>query len=150
MAKIITGEDMAVATPLAYGSAGSQLVAVDIATPLPVAPAPATATARLLSAAASTNATNVKATPGTVLHVMGYNAAASARFLKLYDKASAPTVGTDVPRKTVYLPATASFSFTFNGAYALGIGFALTGAAADADATNLTAGDVLCLNIDYI
>lgn len=47
-------------------------------------------TARLISAAGTTNATNVKATPGRVFHIFGYNAATSVTYLKLYNKATAP------------------------------------------------------------
>jgi hypothetical protein len=60
-----------------------------------------TAITRLVSAAASTNATSAKAAPAQVHSVVGYNAAAALRYLKLYDKASAPTVGTDTPFMTI-------------------------------------------------
>jgi hypothetical protein len=115
-------------------------------------PGPNTAlkTARLLSAAATTNATSVKASNGIVKRVTGYNAKASAVYLKLYDKATAPTVGTDTPRKTLYLPASTAFVLDMDDYYGSGIAFAITGAAADADTTALVAGDVLGLNIDYI
>ena len=59
---------------------------------------------RLLSAAATTNATSVKATPGVVKRVIGTSKAATDRFLKFYDKATAPTVGTDVPIMTILIP----------------------------------------------
>lgn len=107
-------------------------------------------TQRLVSAAASTNATVAKATNGTLKRVTGYNAAAAARYLKFYDKATAPTVGTDTPRKTYYLPPATGFVFDLDDYFGQGISFALTGAAADADTTNLTAGDVVCLNVDYL
>lgn len=109
----------------------------------------ATDTHRLLSAAATTNATSVKASAGTLLRVTGHNAKASALFLKLYNKASAPTVGTDTPKKTLRLAPSADFNFELNDGYDIGIAYAITGAAADADATALLAGDVVCLNVDY-
>lgn len=108
-----------------------------------------TATHRLLSAAASTNATLVKGAPGAVHRIQGFNNKASAVFLKLYDKATSPTVGTDVPRKTIRLAASSNFDFELHDSYALGIGYALTGAAADADTTALVAADIQCMNIDY-
>jgi hypothetical protein len=80
---------------------------------------------------------------------MGHNAKAAAVYLKLYDKATAPTVGTDTPRKTIHIPASSSFNFELNDYFSKGIGYALTGAAADADTTALLAGDILALNIDY-
>lgn len=113
-------------------------------------PLSALKTARLVSAAASTNATSVKAGNGSVKRITGYNAAASARYLKLYDKVSAPTVGTDTPRATFYLPAATAFSLDRDDYFGQGIAYAITGAAADNDTTALTAGDVVCLNIDYL
>ena len=109
----------------------------------------ATATHRLLSAAASTNATSVKGSPGAIHRIQGFNNKASAVFLKLYDKATAPTVGTDVPRKTIRLAATANFDFEMHDSYANGIAYALTGASGDADTTALVAADIQCMNVDY-
>lgn len=110
----------------------------------------ATSTARLLSAAASTNATSVKASAGTVRMVSGRNARATSVFLKFYNKASAPTVGTDTPRKTIEIPGGSTFVLDCHDYYATGIAFALTTAAADADTGALTAGDIVCLNVDYL
>jgi hypothetical protein len=113
-------------------------------------------TARLLSAAASTNATSVKASAGNVFKIVGVQVNAAARYLKLYNKATAPTVGTDTPIWTFYLPPTAVggglFTLDFGAQplyFATGIGYALTTAAADADTGALTAGDVIAMNIAY-
>lgn len=108
-------------------------------------------TNRLLSAAASTNATNVKGSAGDLFKIKGRNTAAAARYLKLYNKATAPTVGTDTPVQTYFLAAGADFEITFDTPYyfSLGIGFGLTVNAADADTTALTAGDIVCQNIVY-
>lgn len=108
----------------------------------------ATHTHRLLSAAASVNATLVKGSPGAVHRVQGFNNKASAVFLKLYDKATAPDQN-DVPRKTLRLVASANFDFELHDSYALGIGYRLTTAAADNDTGVLVAADIQCLNIDY-
>jgi hypothetical protein len=116
---------------------------------MPIEMQSATSTARLLSAAATTNATSVKASAGTVKLVTGHNAKAGAVYLKFYNKATAPTVGTDVPRKTIYLAASSPFNIKLDDYYSAGIAFALTGAGADADTTALSAGDILALNIDY-
>lgn len=105
---------------------------------------------RIVSAAASTNATLAKDSAGFLHQFTGYNAAATARYLKFYNKASAPTVGTDTPVMTVYLPATSGFAIDVPGLYfPTGIGYALTTAAADADTGALTAGDVVALNVVY-
>lgn len=106
-------------------------------------------TARLLAAAATDNATLVKAAQATLKRINGYNAKAAPVYLKLYDKATAPT-SSDTPRKTYYLPATAAFNFIVDDYFGTGLGYRMTAAAADADATALVASDVLALNIDYI
>jgi hypothetical protein len=115
-----------------------------------------TLVARLLSAAASTNATVVKATPGSLFTIVGVNANVAARYLKIYNKATSPTVGTDTPVATLYLPPSSvnggQFVFNFTSQplnLTAGIGYALTTAAADADTGALTAGDVIALNITY-
>lgn len=107
--------------------------------------------ARLVSAAASVNSTLVKSTPGRVHFVGGYNAAAALRYLKLYNKASAPTVGTDTPfYGPIVLPATAAFAIPIPRLFfTLGIGYGITVNGADADATALTAADITGLNIAY-
>ena len=111
----------------------------------------AASTSRILSAAASTNATLAKASAGRVYSIQGHNAAGAIRYLKLYNKASAPTVGTDAPVKTLALPAGASFQFNWPAGYVFstGIAYALTTGSADADTGALTSGDVLGLNVDY-
>lgn len=110
-------------------------------------------TSRLLSAAASTNATSVKASAGNLHRIRGENTNAARRYLKLYNKASAPTVGTDTPVLTYVLAASAQFDIDVSGAgghyFSAGIAYALTTAAADADTGALTAGDVACMNITY-
>lgn len=106
---------------------------------------------RIVSAAASTNATSAKTSAGTLVGVIGYNAAAALRYLKLYDKASAPTVGTDTPKLTIAIPATTAFSIDFPRglSFALGIAYALTTGSADADTGALTAADIVGLNVVY-
>jgi hypothetical protein len=108
-------------------------------------------TNRLLSAAATTNATSVKTSAADLFRARGYNASASARYLKLYNKASAPTVGTDTPVATYYLPPSSTFEIAFDTPlyFGTGLAFALTGAAVDSDTTAIAAGDILCLNIHY-
>lgn len=108
------------------------------------------ATARLLSAAATTNGTSVKASAGDLYKIMGTSARVSACYLKLYNKASAPTVGTDTPVLTLIIPASSAFDFNFSSLYfSTGIAYAITTAAADADTGALTAGDVVGMNLVY-
>lgn len=105
---------------------------------------------RIVSAAATTNATVAKAAAGNLHKVVGYNAAAALRYLKIYNKATAPTVGTDTPILTIPLPGTAAFEIDFAALYfATGIGYAFTTAAADADTGALTLADITGFNLVY-
>ena len=109
-----------------------------------------TAASRIVSAAASTNATSAKASAGDLHRVMGYNAALTVRYLKFYNKASAPTVGTDVPVLTIALAPSSAFERSLDSFYfSTGIAYAMTTGSADADTGALTAGDVLGLNVVY-
>lgn len=105
---------------------------------------------RVLSAAASTNGALISASARAVHKILGRTVRASSVFLKLYDKATAPTVGTDVPFETLEMVASSTFDIDLKG-YALvnGLGIAMTTASADADTGALTAGDVTALNISY-
>lgn len=105
---------------------------------------------RLLSAA-TTNATSVKASAGRVHFLRIANTTGSAKYLKLYNKASAPTVGSDTPVMTFYLPASNVMNIIDNnfGIYlSTGIAYAITGAIADNDTTAVSANDVI-VNMIY-
>lgn len=103
-----------------------------------------------LISAATTNATSVKATPGQVYSYDIYNGNAAVRFVKLYNKASAPTVGTDTPLRTIGIPPAgrASETFPHGLSFPLGIALATTTIVTDADATAVTLSD-LAINLDY-
>lgn len=111
------------------------------------------AVSRIVSSANTTNATSAKASAGDLFAVQGYNTTASVVYLKLYNKASAPTVGTDTPVKTIPIPPNAPIPASCvwaNGFYfSTGIAYALTGAAADNDTTAVSAGAIVGLNLDY-
>jgi hypothetical protein len=103
--------------------------------------------------AASTNSTNVKASAGQLYSVQVFNTNAAARYLKLYNDASAPTVGTDTPVKTMTIPGnTAGAGLVINWdkglTFSNGIGFGLTTGVADND-TGAVAANELVVNIDY-
>lgn len=97
-----------------------------------------------VKAAASTNSTNLKGSAGVVLGYALYNNTASAKFFKFYDKATAPTVGTDTPAFTIIIPASggANVSFETGVPFSTGIGYGITGAVTDADTTATAADDV--------
>lgn len=105
---------------------------------------------RIPSAAATTNATVAKASAGDLHVITGYNAAASVRYIKVYNKATAPTVGTDTPVLTYALAASSTFNIDSGGFYcSAGISYAMTTGAADADTGALTLADVVGLNVTY-
>lgn len=110
-------------------------------------------TARMASAAASTNATNVKTSAGRVYGVQGKNNAAYDVFLVLYDAATNPPVpGTTTIRKKIICPAGQAFVYDFplGHSFATGIGYAFTKLVADADTTVLVAADITAFNLDYV
>jgi hypothetical protein len=114
-----------------------------------MASSPSQSTHRLLSAAASVNATLVQAGPTVLTGITCVNGAAIT-YLKLYDKATAPA-GSDTPRRTILIPANATYTFesSLGMVFGLGLGYRLTAAAADADTTAVASAAILCLNIDY-
>lgn len=112
--------------------------------------AAASASSRIPSSAANTNPTVAKASAGSLYTVTGYNASAGVIYLKFYNKATAPTVGTDVPVLTLALPALSAFSFNLNGfPFTTGIAYGMATGAADNSAVAVAAGDVLGLNVTY-
>lgn len=101
-------------------------------------------TASRINAAASTNATSLKASAGQIYTIDVFNVAAYNVFLKLYNKASAPTVGTDTPVMTIPVPAGGGFSKTWpmGFPFATGIAYAITKLQADSDTTAVAALDL--------
>lgn len=106
---------------------------------------PVTPTTTFTNSAATTNAAAIKASAGTVWSVIASNTNAAARYLKLYNLAVAPTVGTSVPVLTVVIPpgAVVSIGGGSNGIrFATGIAIAITAAAADSDTTAVAASEI--------
>lgn len=119
----------------------------------PLDAAPQGLTPYHLISAASTNATSVKGSPGKVYTIAAFNVNAAARYLKLYDLAIAPTVGTTVPVHTFALPGSATgsgvvLSIPGGITFAAGIALALTTGMADADTGAVGSADV-AVNLDY-
>lgn len=105
---------------------------------------PATPTMSQISSAATTNATSVKASAGTIYTIWVSNTGGAAAYLKLYNKASAPTVGTDVPVLTITVPAGGTIGLTsdIGQRFTTGIALAITNLAADSDTTAVAAAQV--------
>jgi hypothetical protein len=119
---------------------------------IPVAGTTGGATPSKTISAASTNATSVKGSAGTLYGIQVTNINAAVRYLKLYDKATAPTVGTDTPVKVIAIPGNAAgagamVAFPVGVAFTLGIAFALTTGATDAD-TGAVAANEIIVNLD--
>lgn len=139
-----------VATTMGNGVAGTGVQRVAVAsdnTPFTVntTPTAPTTTGNTLSSAATTNATSLKASAGTLYTVTASNTGAATAYLKLYNKASAPTVGTDVPVLTIPIAAgsAAHFDWPPQGfRFATGIAYAITNLAPDSDTTAIAAAQV--------
>lgn len=102
--------------------------------------------------AASTNATSVKASAGKMYYLTAFNSDTVGYWVKLYNKASAPTVGTDVPVVAMYAPPGGGFVIPqVLGAYfSTGIALATTLLATDADTTAVTNANKLVINMRYV
>lgn len=108
-----------------------------------------TPTASNINSAATTNATAVKTSAGTLFSLNAFNNGAGAAYVKLYNKASAPTVGTDVPVLVIPVPAGSQnqpFTFgTLGHRFTTGIALAITGGPNDNDTTAVAAAQVKVL-----
>jgi hypothetical protein len=113
---------------------------------------PATPTPYFLNSAATTNLTSVKASAGTLYGGMLTNVSASTRYVKLYNKASAPVLASDTPIAVFVLAAGSSLQVNYGQLghrFSLGIALAITGGVADTDTTAVALGDVK-ISMDYI
>lgn len=140
-----------VATGNGTSSAGALRVAVaSDNTPFGVVPSPATSggpTVARIKAAASTNATSIKASAGQIYAWALFNNTTTARYVKIYNKASSPTVGTDTPAFTIIVPGATGGSgtnieFSMGIPLGTGIAYAITEGIADSDTTSCAADDV--------
>jgi len=108
---------------------------------------------RLVSAAASNNATSVKASAGRLYRLKGINHAAGYRYLKIYNKASTPAPGSDnaLIMDVFEIAPNSSFEYALSpGIYcSAGIAYAIVTGSADTDNTSATAGDITHLSIYY-
>ncbi len=95
-------------------------------------------------ALASTNATSLKSGAGTIEEIVLFNSTAAAIYFKVYDKATAPTVGTDTPAFTVQVPANgqAIIPAAIAKPFVNGVAYAITGAVADSDTTAVGANSL--------
>ena len=100
---------------------------------------------------ATANPALIQAGPTRLQGIYLNNASAAAKWVRFYNKATAPTVGTDIPVMVVNIPASSSVQVDSGEgmAFPLGLGISITGAAPANDATAVAAGDVQAA-IEYI
>lgn len=111
---------------------------------------PAPATPYFRNSTADTNGALILTGTGGLQAFYATNEGASVAYVKLYNKATAPTVGTDVPEMTIPVPAAASgvpgvatIPVGFSGfRFALGLGISITRNAVHTDTTAIGAGEV--------
>ena len=112
----------------------------------PLAPA----TPYILNSLATTNIALILTGSSGLQAFYATNIGATPAFVKLYNKATAPVLASDVPAMVITVPAAVAgvpgekeITPGFNGyRFALGLGIAITGAVADTDATAVAAGQV--------
>lgn len=108
-------------------------------------------TAYSLVSAATANLTAVKAAPGQLYGFAFYNTnPTNFRFVKVYDKATAPNPATDVPVLQIAVPPEGGLNVigALGTRLANGLAFAVVGGAAQTDATAVGANEVL-VNLFY-
>lgn len=103
---------------------------------------------------AGTNATAICGSACQVGYVAAYNTAGSAYYVKLYDTAGTPSVGTDPPVLTLLVPGGGTAGAGNNlplpapVTFATGLGLGLTAGAADSDTGAVGAGQAV-VNLGY-
>lgn len=125
---------------------GTVTATVTAGTINPVVPA----TPYFLNAAATTNGALILTGTSNLSSFYATNEGASVAYVKLYNKATAPTVGTDIPEMIIPVPAAASGvpgvanpNIGFHGfRFALGMGIAVTRNAVYTDTTAIAANEV--------
>lgn len=125
-----------------------------ISKPLPVEIVPnggGGCTIYYLTSAATTNGVNVKASAGNVYSIIATNTNAAVRYLRLYNVAGAPTVGTTATKSCVAIPGNGGIVVPLANslAFTTGIAISLTTGAADTN-TGAVAADEIKLTIGYI
>lgn len=101
-------------------------------------------------ATAGVNNVSIKGSPGLVTGYYICNIASTFRYVKLFDKASAPTMGVDVPEVVLGIPPLSAANIGFDSPlpFDLGIAMAATVEIDDLDATGVGFRD-LAINFYY-
>jgi hypothetical protein len=104
-------------------------------------------------AAATNNAQVVKATPGNLYSIVAIGLTSTVRYLKFYNKATAPNAAADTPVMTIPIPtntqgAGVALPFSMGVNFPLGIAVLIVAGIADTDNTPIAANDVI-VNLTY-
>lgn len=144
------GPSAAIPTTVASGSLNA-VTTVSTVTAVTTAGTPlAPATPYILNSLATTNIALILTGTSGLQAFYATNTGATPAFVKLYNKATAPVLASDVPAMILPVPAAvagvpgvANLDIGFNGfRFALGLGIAITGAVGDTDTTAVAAGQV--------
>ena len=125
---------------------------------VPISPRPNTTgvngtnTYKLISTV-STNSNVVKNSPGNLYSIIAIGLTSTVRYLKLYNKATTPVVGTDVPVMTIPIPANTqgagvAIPFSMGVNFSNGISIAITANVDDNDNTAIDEKDCV-INLTY-
>lgn len=105
---------------------------------------------RLASSAATTNAMLAKAGSCDAVRATGRSQRTTVCWLKLYDMARPPVVGTDTPARVFGLEPLAPFNIALDFSYfPNGLAYALTSGVADSDTGPIAAGDITGFNLIF-
>jgi hypothetical protein len=146
-----TGDIAAAAPVVIQGGTLPAVTTVSTVTAVTTAGTPlAPATPYFVNSLATTNGVLILTGTSGLQAFWATNTGATAAFVKLYNKSSAPTVGTDIPEMIIPVPAAVSgvpgvaeVTPGFSGhRFSSGLGIAITGGAADSDTTAVAAGQV--------
>jgi len=101
-----------------------------------------------VTALGTTNSALIKTGQSRVYGWLLNNLCAATRYVKIYNKATAPTVGTDPVQDPIGIPAGGTAVFWAGDIglnYPLGIGIGITAGGLDSDVAPCVAGDVIAV-----
>lgn len=103
------------------------------------------------AAATDKTETAVSTRGRTLLSYTFQNKGAAPAYVRLYNKASAPTVGTDTPKWTVMVPVGGGIVHAeVEMLFATGLAYAITSDSGDLGSTGVTNADEVVVNLEYV
>src|SRR6478752_7194610 len=106
---------------------------------------------KLIASGVSADQNLVAAGSRVLYSISASNANAALRYVKLYNKATAPVVGTDIPTCVFAIPPSNSVNLTFNAgiAFPLGLGIGLVTGVIDGNSTSIGASETV-VTLSYV